>query len=540
MEVTRLSLLLASLILILYWTTSSAWSHDLPSSDISPAYRVKRDQPFENREKVKETFQVVADSLSLLKELTEVVDVLKKLSKFASVAPGAIGVIFSAVNMVLIFIPQDDPVLSAVNEGFAEVNRKLDSLSFQVSNLATDVEWFNYASIYSQDELRILSAWRKFNEFRDNSRLAQTPEEKLQQAEIFVNYYEYTGTESSVANLYHYLTVSSTSLSANLNQLLRKKFKCDIRQIGEYNLYLSTLLLRGIVLNKVYWKMIGLNPPNTEAKHTEMFKNVYQAQKSIFELCMVNYDEYVKSDAQEISAALSPDNKTDIAVKVKTALDKKYDWYNWVVLVYNTDDNDYYTLNSLTKVHVGKVTVAVGNIQKGDVEEKDEIMNAAKKCFSSYCPTTTTIDQCKLREDRNNWSGLGDDFVTFPFTDYAKVAYSHKYTYTDFVEVPAPLGQTSCERSYELSVHSSMATGVCAYQCQNGGQCTKLVDSAFSLCECKDGYYGDHCENRVDTYEVQRIMAQYPTPTIITSSGRLKMIQSKLDEVFNSVITKCG
>ena len=541
MEVTRLSLLLASLILILYWTTSSAWSHDLPSSDISPAYRVKRDQPFENREKVKETFQVVADSLSLLKEVNEVFDVLKKLSKFASVAPSAIGVIFSAVNMVLIFIPQDDPVLSAVNEGFAEVNRKLDSLSFQVSNLATDVEWFNYASIYSQDELRILSAWRKFNEFRDNSRLAQTPEEKLQQAEIFVNYYEYTGTESSVANLYHYLTVSSTSLSANLNQLLRKKFKCDIRQIGEYNLYLSTLLLRGIVLNKVYWKMIGLNPPNTEAKHTKMFKNVYQAQKSIFELCMVNYDEYVKSDAQEISAALSPDDKTDIAVKVKTALDKKYDWYNWVVLVYNTEDNDYYTLNSLTKVHVGKVTVAVGNIQKGDAERKDEIMNAAKKCFSRDCATTTTIDQCKLREDIDNWSGLDDDSVSaFPFTKYAKVAYSHKNTYTDFVEVPAPLGKTSCGWSYELSVHSSRDTGGCAYQCQNGGQCTKLVDSAFSLCECEDGYYGDHCENRVDTYEVQRIMAQYPTPTIITSSGRLKMIQSKLDEVFNSVITRCG
>ncbi|XP_035510208.1 cephalotoxin-like protein [Morone saxatilis] len=540
MEVTRLSLLLASLILILYWTTSSAQSHDLPSSDLSPAYRVKRDQPFENREKVKETFQAITDALSLVKDLTEVVDVLKKLSKFASVAPGAVGVIFSVVNMVLIFIPQHDPVLSAVNEGFAEVNRKLDSLSIQISNLATDVEWFNYASVYSQDELRILSAWRKLNEFRDNSRLAQTQEEKLRQAEIFINYYEYTGTEGSVANLYHYLTVSSTSLTANLNQLLRKKFKCDIRQIGEYNFYFNTLLLRGIVLNKVYWKMIGLDPPNTEAKHTEMFKKVYQAQKSAFEFCMVNYEEYVKKDAQEISAALSPDNKNNIAVKVKQALDKKYNWYNWVVLVYNTADNGYYTLNSLTKVYVGKVTVAVGSIQKADVESEVKIMNAARRCFKN-CDVKSTIQQCKIKDDVDISTGLGDQILTFPFTSYAKVAYSHTTSYTDFVEVPAPLGKTSCGWSYELSVHFSMSIPVCYNRkCQNRGWCRRLADSNLSLCECEYGYYGESCENRMDTSVIQTILSQYPVPTIITSSGRLKMIQSKLEQVINCVNTRYG
>ncbi|XP_051275944.1 cephalotoxin-like protein [Dicentrarchus labrax] len=540
MEVTRLLSLLASLTLILYWTTSLAQSHDLPSSDLSPAYRVKRDQPFENREKVKETFQAITDALSLVKDLSEVVDVLKKLSKFASVAPGAVGVIFSVVNMVLIFIPQHDPVLSAVNEGFAEVNRKLDSLSLQVSNLATDVEWFNYASVYSQDELRILSAWRKLNELRDNSMSAQTQEEKQRQAEIFINYYEYTGTEASVANLYHYLTVSSTSLSANLNQLLRKKFKCDIRQIGKYNFYFNTLLLRGIVLNKIYWKMIGLNPPYTEAKHAEMFKKVYQAQKSAFEFCIVNYEDYVKTVAQEKSTAISPDNKNDIAVKVKQELDNKYDWYNWVVLVYNTADDGYYTLNSLTKVHVGKVTVAVGNIQKADVVWKDEIMNAARRCFTN-CDAKTTIDQCKIKDDIDISTGLGDEILTYPFTKFAKVAYSHSTSYTDFVELPAPLGKTLCGWSYELSVHSSRSIPVCNNpQCQNGGRCTRLADSNLSLCDCEDGYFGDHCENRMDTNEVQRILSQYPVPTIITPSVRLKMIQSKLEQVFNCVNTRCG
>lgn len=102
-------------------------------------------------------------------------------------APSCVGVVFSVVNLVLAFVPQEDPVLTAVTEGFAEVNRKLDSISFWSPNLATDVDWFNYGSIYTQDELNILNAWRKFSKFRENSELAKSQEDKLRQAEIFIN-----------------------------------------------------------------------------------------------------------------------------------------------------------------------------------------------------------------------------------------------------------------------------------------------------------------------------------------------------------------
>lgn len=177
-------------------------------------------------------------------DTTKLTSVLKGLTNFASLAPG-LGALSSVINMILIFIPQDDPVLNQVKKGFAKVNRELDSLSIQISNLATDVEWFNYASVYSQDEVRILSAWRKFSEFFKTHGL----NDFKHLAEIFTNYYEYTQAESSVINLYRYLTVSSTSLSGNLNDLLKRKFKCDIHEIGKYNLYFSSLLWKGMVLN---------------------------------------------------------------------------------------------------------------------------------------------------------------------------------------------------------------------------------------------------------------------------------------------------
>lgn len=259
------SMLLASLILLLYWTTSSARSHDSTSTDLSPPHRVKSVLPFRTREEVAASMQTAKDVLNFIndrigkKNVESLTSVLKGISNIASLAPVIGGLVSPIVNVVLAFVPQENP-LKELREGFSQVNRKLDSLSLQISNLATDVEWFNYASVYSQDEVRILSAWKKFEEFRENSGLVKTAEDRLRLAEIFTNYYENTAVEASVANLYHYLTVSSTSLSGNLNGLLKKKFKCSIREIGKYNIYFSSLLWRGMVLNQLYWNLVGFNP----------------------------------------------------------------------------------------------------------------------------------------------------------------------------------------------------------------------------------------------------------------------------------------
>lgn len=203
------SMLLVSLSLH-YCTTYSTGSDY--STNLSALYREKRDLPSETREKVEKTANTVKDSLSLLNDVigkiekTKTTSVLKGLKNFVSLAP-AVKPLGLVIYMALMFIPEEDPVLNEMKEGFAEVN----SLSIQISNLATDVEWFNYASIYSWDEVCILNAWRKFNEFVKMHWLNNFK----YLAEIFTNYY-YTQAEASVINLYHYLTVNSTSLSENL------------------------------------------------------------------------------------------------------------------------------------------------------------------------------------------------------------------------------------------------------------------------------------------------------------------------------------
>ncbi|XP_031598609.2 SE-cephalotoxin-like [Oreochromis aureus] len=505
------SMLLVSL-LFLYWTTSSAWPHDPVTADLSPPYRARRDLPESSRDQAGQVLNAVKDSLSLFKDVMEninpdkVVGVIKSLSNFASLAPGIGGVVSSVISMVLVFIPQDDPVLKAVKEGFAEVNRKMDSLSIQISDLQTDVEWFSYISIYSQDELRILNAWRKFNEFRDSGELMRG-EDKQRLAQLFTNYYDNTGAETGMTNLYHYLTVTSTSLSGNINELLKRKFKCDISQIGKYNLYLSSLLWKGMLVNQFYGKLLGLNTAAKEAEHTQMFKKVSEAQISAVQFCLTNYEQFMKNDVIETAKAHSANNKQAIAVQVKMVLDQKYNWYSWVVVVYDTVTDHEYAFYNMTKIPVDSVTVAVGYTLK----EEQETAAVVKEphCFR-YVEET---DCDNIAQTILNCNHEVDGVSVGPF--YRVVT---GFGYSKGVEVPAAKKSFNCmTKDYRrilvtlcfkrcpdfdclIRIHYSRSLAVCHPDtCLNGGQCKRLLDSNQHLCDCPDSYLGDRCEHKMNT-----------------------------------------
>lgn len=545
------SMLLASLILLLYWTTSSARSHD--STDLSPPHRVKRALPFRTREEVAASMQTAKDVLNFIndrigkKNVESLTSVLKGISNIASLAPVIGGLVSPIVNVVLAFVPQENP-LKELREGFSQVNRKLDSLSLQISNLATDVEWFSYASVYSQDEVRILNAWKKLTEFRENSGLVKTAEDRLRLAEIFTNYYENTAVEASVANLYHYLTVSSTSLSGNLNDLLKKKFKCSIREIGKYNIYFSSLLWRGMVLNQLYWNLVGFNPSGKEAEQTKMFKNVSEAQISAVKFCRKNYTQYMEKDVEEISKAMNLDDKQAIAYQVKKALDEKYNWYNWVVLVYSTDRAGDHMFYNMKEVPTGKITVAVGYTQKTEEERKVQVLNQLNSCYSGMWrrysvnhPLSDRMGCVYIEEQVPQCSG---EVAGVPVREFLKIMHtSYK---EDFGKVPDALQTFDCKSggfAFRFFVHYSQTLPVCNPDpCQNGGKCERLLDSNDWLCECPDGYYGDTCEKESMISVASETDLQHPVPDISTidikldkMESKLKNMESKLEEVLNKL-----
>uniref|UniRef100_A0A3Q2P905 EGF-like domain-containing protein n=1 Tax=Fundulus heteroclitus TaxID=8078 RepID=A0A3Q2P905_FUNHE len=530
--------LLASLILLLHWTNTSARSVDDAPEAQSLQRRAQRQLPDSTREQVQESTEVVKSSLTVIKEVIEnipvdkVTDVMKSFSKIASLAPGIGTLVASVLNMVLAFIPQENPVLNEVKKGFAEVNRKLDSLSIQISNLAADVEWFNYASVYSRDEVTILNAWEKFNELRQNSNLVQSAEERLRLAEIFTSYYENSGAESSVYNLYRYLTVESASLHENLNNLLKKKFKCGINIIGRYNLYFSSLLWKGMVLNQFYWKLIGFNTESKEAEHVQMFKKVSEAQLAAIDYCLQNYEQYMKKDVEETAKGLSADDKTAVALKVKEVLDKKYNWYKWVVVVYNKADKDNHLVFGATEVDAGSIIVLVSHTLHGAQIDVPYVKKTAETCFSNgYC-TNIRTDQCQESHRPQPWGGASSS-VQIVFNEYAIV--SHVTYNEEFAEFPAPLHRVGCSWSTgggRISIHFSRKLPVCTnYPCQNNGRCERVLDSNEWFCRCPNGFYGEHCEQRIDTRAAPKKDAIFPP--IKSIQDRVKNLEHNLEKIMN-------
>lgn len=126
-----------------------------------------------------------------------------------------------------------------------------------------------------------------------------------------------------------------------------------------------------------------------------MFKNVYEVQREIVEFCLNNYEQYVRDDVEEIGKALRPENKTHIANQVKQALDKRYSWYTWVVLVYNKDqDKNHMPFNPI-KVPMEMIIVAVTYILKAKELYKDILIEVAKGCFKdNECKLAERLDQC--------------------------------------------------------------------------------------------------------------------------------------------------
>ncbi|XP_059196442.1 uncharacterized protein LOC131977248 [Centropristis striata] len=529
------SILMASWILLLYWTTSSAGSYVPTSFNPSPPNRVKRDLPFETRPQVQQSLEVVKDIVTVLNEKIGGVDsksvknVMKGLSTIAGLVPGIGTLIIPSVNLILGFIPQDDPVFNEVKKGFAEVNKKLDSLSIQIASLATDVEWFNYASVYSQDEVRILNAWKKFNELQDNSQVLKTEEDKLRLAEIFVNYYEDTETEASVANLYHYLTVSKTSLIGNINDLLKKKFECDIQKIGDFNIHFSTLMWRGMLLNQFYWKLIGFDVLDKETEHTDMIKKVYTAQISTIDYCLDNYEKYLDDDMEAIRTSISHDDHKAVAEKVKNRLDGKYYWYSWVVMVYPKDQDASHELYKMKKYSWDAITVAVDYIQKAEETHKAEVISEVGGC---YKPKPFSLSFCNVINEKKHCSAEVDGV---PVTEYFKAIHA---SYNPFAAVPESMEHFKCDvKSFEYDVYFyySRKISVCSDQtCDNGGECKQLVDSNEHLCLCPDGYRRDSCVEP-EKPNIVPLIGDNTVPDITTINTRLKKMEEKLEAIFNKL-----
>ncbi|XP_034721613.1 uncharacterized protein LOC117940419, partial [Etheostoma cragini] len=245
-----------------------------------------------------------------------------------------------------------------------------------------------------------------------------------------------------------------------------------------------------------------------------------------------------KTDVIEIRNRLGPaNNKRAIADQVKKFLDKKYTWYSWVVLVYNTAQADDYILYDLTKITEDTITVAVGYTLKADVRDEAPVRKAADDCFKDKsCEIKKKVHNC-----RYSWSHPYDTMgirYSYTFTEYAKA--THAVYGNDFAEAPKPFHHHDCDWTYissrKISIYYSQKLPVCNDKtCNNHGMCRQLLDSNEWLCECSDGYYGDRCKERAPKAAAANTVVRH----VSTVDTKMRKMEIKLEEVLRSINARC-
>ncbi|XP_061574658.1 SE-cephalotoxin-like [Cololabis saira] len=510
------SVLLASLIL-LFWSTS-AWS----DSSINPS-ALTRFKRAEGKDITEKALAVVTSSLSVVKDVVdllkkdETITVLKALSDFAALAPGIGSAIASIISLILLFIPAEDKVM----DKFAEVNRKLDSISIQISNLQTDVKVYNYLSSYSDHEATIVTAWKKLLELYDKKK---SDKQMKSETVKFTTDYKNNLVQKSVENLFHYLTVEGIAMSENINKLYKEKYKCHIGQMGLYSLYLSDLMFKGMVLNQAYLQLTGKSSPNDKTKMIKDLKKLYEIQIDTIHSCLKKetYNDQIKKDVMEQAKGIDAKKKKDIATNVKRHLDNKYSWYNWVVVVYDTKDEKKHKIFEMTKIPAGAVTVAVTYTLKSDQTNVKFVQKAAQECFEKIkCKIDDRLKDCQNIYFKSE--GGSDRPVNIVLSEYAKVTDMTKSK--SFVELPEPTFQIKCKKNFlskrnRISVHYSEKLIICnPGPCQNKGECERLLDSNQFWCKCKDGFHGEKCEKKIDTAKIDEMIKNLPSTKTAKKSG---------------------
>ncbi|KAJ8365237.1 hypothetical protein SKAU_G00140680 [Synaphobranchus kaupii] len=505
--------------------------------------------PYFTREKAEKSLEPLKAGLELVKNIVEVVDktdwerFLKKMVTVSSLAPGVGTLVGAFINCALVYLPQTDPVLDKLKEEFANVNMKLDSVSMEISNLKTEVEWSNYASIYSQDESNILNSWKKWEEFISYCSSAgtiQTQKEsdlaKMRMAERFTTYYENSATENSVYSLYGHLAVRQPALSVNLLDILVKRFQCDVQVVETYSKYFRVLLWKGLLLNQLYYTLKGFDADAKAQQSIQQLYDVIIAQQKTIVYCVQNYERYMKTDVEGITnAALSSGtDNMQLARKIKTALDRKYNWYDWIIAVIPSEEG--HTFLNYTMVRVATVTVAVAHYQRGPINYVYSFVSEKCNELEVACRSPTELLKCMIRYAEKDFIPLKHRTAALQASETSEISETPEPFYKRPCYFPGTLFTYSGTISLYMKSHKqfTLSDPRKPFQfpsCENSGTPTQILDTTGFVCECRYGFYGERCENDLELDKRKiRVGVDMPQPvTDLTSmDGKLTKITKAL------------
>ncbi|XP_061096169.1 uncharacterized protein LOC133127368 [Conger conger] len=526
---------LSVLYLLLYSSFSTA--------KLNPALVLKVDKGVDTSVKLLKSLNDLAkwiakpgEGAETIKKVLHIIDGLAAFASALSFAGALVGFIFA-------FIPKQNPTLEFMKVQFSEVNRKLDSIALQIESLAKEMEWAAYASVYSRDENNIKNAWTKLREFIDSAAAAETEEEKTRFAERFTKFYETTGTESSVYNLHAYLTESNpASLNQNLLELVTEKSKGDFKTLVQFTSYFTSLMVTGLQLNLYYYALKGYDGKNKAEEAVTHLTNVRAKIQAVMIQCTDNFEAWAKGDVESIGTKPFQDN-VHLAFSIKEHLDKKFNWYEWTIIVHDRKDEDRTFGNSITVIAQDKAVIHLLHREKGfhvnegiktemtnEWNNKDTLCKAKKLNWPIIFKAKTMQHVEYIHEQPDFSQTLDNNLVQLKCPNILHNYQGHQW-YGDYTTTTVYL------RSQELVENSACFDVNC-----NNGKCRQIKDTSGGICQCEKMFYGPTCKGSVQEdidYAVMEIkiigISYQPVPDLTAIYYDLKEMKKYAEEVVKTL-----
>ncbi|XP_077065793.1 SE-cephalotoxin-like [Siphateles boraxobius] len=470
-----------------------------------------------------------------LESLVKVLKVFGSLGKVAAY----FGFIGALISFILAFLPQSNPMFEFMKEQFAEVNRKLDSLSLQISTLQTEMQWTSYASSYGKDENVIKNSWAKLTEFIKSAPLASTQEGKTRLAERFTTFYENTGTENSVANLYRYITENNpVSLNKNLLQLIIEKSNGDFNVLVQYSTYFTTLMVSGLKLNVFYYKLKGYDGEVKAQEAVTQLSNTLSAIQDALIECADGFEKWAHKDAVKLSSQRFSDPKM-LATDIKNHLESKFHWFKWIVIAHSNDVKNEFTFGqSINFSAQDKTSVHIIHQEKGTAVNQNTKANI-KYSFQKEIASLNRNHQClTIKEELLHRFGAK---VTSQIQFLHVVTKPSDYAQTDVADI-----EQNCQfffRDFNIFLRGNIVVKApCSdVNCKNG-ECKPIKDTTQGFCKCHKMFHGPACEESIQNMidyaalegEIDGMIYQ-PVPDLTAIYFSVKELKDFTKEIVESV-----
>lgn len=412
---------------------------------------------------------------------------------------------------------------------------EFDNLNSVITEHHTEEVWSIWSStVYYKSELDIKKAWEDYKTLLKDLYLAKNnPEQTKMLNKEFTDKYSHYESATSALNIA--MRKEGLSLKGDFERIFADKILCKENQLRDYNAFVSELIVMGNTMNLFYYKLLKTDSQAKNDKLAEIAYNVAEVMFDIHMECLSDSMKYSKISVEKLIDVASP--KDELADKILSHLEKAYDSYNWMVVVFKTSSSSHKHMKSLnnhfltgfTEISKRGITVAIVRQVRGNHNKAASVRQAIERCFSKTVEckdVEKTLTKCRETVETISVSKTYSAIHAFKRkashdSHSAKEVTGQKNNEDEVVNVEtSPSDQTpyiytgECNKSpgrkggkFKVFIKSDeeiMTEDPCdRLDCGgNGrGKCVKVNESFLALCKCETPYYGQHCEQSLEDYK---------------------------------------